>query len=492
MNSPYDLREWLVEMEQHGQLLAIDEEVDIDEEMGAITYLVARTPGRESILFKKPSGDETGFEVSLLWNLIGPSLKRCALTFGLPGDTTVLELTRHLAERFGTALPTIEVPAKTAPLFEHSLYGDDIDLTKWPIPKHWARDGGRYGGTGDIVITSDPDTGVENVGTYRMMLQGPRHVGLHMSPGKGAGAHLAAAWKAGKPLPVAAAWGVHPLFMIIGSQNVRPDVSEYEYLGGLLGKSVTTTLGPETALPLPAEAEMVIEGEIAPDSMRDEGPFGEFTGHYGSPMHPSPLMEVKAVHFRSRPVLTNALMGEWPSNEHEVFLAVMRAARIWSELNRLGITGIRGVYSHPASASGFGMTVVSLEQRHVGHAKQVLNLAAHVPAGSYFTKWVIVVDHDIDPTNIDEVLWAMSTRCSPAQRISIHTGTWNTQLDPSIFPVSERTTGSRCLIDATMDFRHLDEVSPRTLLKESTYEQVRARWSQLGSKYPFPEVTSFE
>ena len=108
-------------------------------------------------------------------------------------------------------------------------------------------------------------------------------------------------------------------------------------------------------------------------------------------------MDITAVHYRSQPILTNALMADYPSCEQSGFFSVIRSAKIWDDLDKLGIPGIHGVYSHPAAAGGFGMTVISLEQRYAGHAAQVLALAAQVPGGAYYTKWIIAVDEDIDP-----------------------------------------------------------------------------------------------
>jgi len=120
----------------------------------------------------------------------------------------------------------------------------------------------------------------------------------------------------------------------------------------------------------------VVEGVIRPDSVKAEGPFGEFPGYYGRPEAGCPLVDITAVHYRSNPILTNALMADYPSCEQSGFFSVIRSAKIWDDLDKLGVPGIRGVYSHPAAAGGFGMTVVSLEQRYAGHAAQALALLA--------------------------------------------------------------------------------------------------------------------
>jgi len=243
---------------------------------------------------------------------------------------------------------------------------------------------------------------------------------------------------------------------------------------------------------LPANAELVIEGIIRPNSVKAEGPFGEFPGYYGRPEAGAPLVEVTAVHYRSNPILTNALMADYPSCEQSGFFSIIRSAKIWDDLDKLGIPGIRGVYSHPAAAGGFGMTVISLEQRYAGHAAQVLSLAAQVPGGAYYTKWIIAVDEDIDPTDMNEVIWAMASRCNPVDDIDILRNTWSTWLDPTQNPPEKRPYGSKALINACKEHRYLPVFSKRTTLRRETYDRIAARWKELGLPGQVPQVRAFE
>jgi 4-hydroxy-3-polyprenylbenzoate decarboxylase len=372
------------------------------------------------------------------------------------------------------------------------MMGDNVDLTQLPIPKHWPLDGGRYAGTADAVITRDPDTGYINVGTYRMMLQGKNEVGLYLSPGKDARLHITRSWQQGKPVEVAAAWGIDPLFMVIGSQTFPKNVSEYEYAGGVKGEPIPVVKGKVTSLLLPANAEIVVEGIIPPNSVRKEGPFGEFPGYYGRPEAGCPLVQVKAIHYRTNPILTNALMADYPSNEQSGFFAVIRSAKIWDDLDKLGIPGIQGVYAHPAAAGGFGMTVISLEQRYAGHAAQALALAAQVPGGAYYTKWIVAVDEDVDPTDTDQVIWAMASRCNPIDDVDILRNTWSTWLDPTQNPPEKRPYGSKALINACKEHRYLPVFSKRTTLRREIYDKVAGEWKKLGLPGEVPGVRAFE
>jgi 4-hydroxy-3-polyprenylbenzoate decarboxylase len=488
-----DLREWLEEVEALGELVRVTEPVSRDEEMSAIAYLIARQQPSPTILFENPKGYENNkIGARLLWNLVGPSLKRVAVTLEEPADTDAIELIKRVKAKLMRRTPPREVSADEAPIYENTLTGDDIDLDLLPIPKHWPLDGGRYGGTGDAVITRDPENGYLNVGTYRMMQQGKKEVGLYLSPGKDALLHINKAWAEGKPLPVAAAWGIDPLFMLVGSQGFPKNVSEYEYIGGIKGQPVPVVRAKTSDLMIPANADLVIEGVLKPGALRNEGPFGEFTGYYGKPEGKAPLVEVTAIHFRNKPILTNALMADYPSCEQSGFFAIIHSAKVWDDLDKLGVPGIKGIYSPPASSGGFGMTIISLEQKYAGHAAQALALAAQVPGGAYFTKWIVAVDDDVDPSNMDEVLWAMSSRCNPNDDIDILRNTWSTPLDPSQNPPELRPYGSKALINACKQHRFLSTFSKRTALRKSMYDQVAARWTSLGLPGAVPPIQVFE
>lgn len=488
-----DLRDWIDRVERMGELVRVKQAVDCQEEMSAITYLVAKQTPSPAILFERAKGyEKSPIGAKLLWNILGPSFRRIALTLEEPPNTPTLELIRRVKEKLKQRKPPREVPRSQAAFYENSKTGDDVDLNELPIPKHWPLDGGRYGGTADAVITRDPDTGYLNVGTYRMMLQGKNQVGLYLSPGKDARLHITRAWQRGQAIQVAAAWGMDPLFMVIGSQTFPKNVSEYEFAGGVKGQPIAVVRGTTTDLLLPASAEFVIEGIIRPNSVKKEGPFGEFPGYYGRPEAGCPLVEVTAVHHRSGPILTNALMADYPSNEQSGFFSIIRSARIWDDLEKLGVPGVQGVYAHPAAAGGFGMTVISLEQRYAGHAAQALALAAQVPGGAYYTKWIIAVDEDVDPTDTNQVIWAAASRCNPIDDIDILRNTWSTWLDPTQNPPEKRPYGSKALINACKEHRHLPVFSKRTTLRREIYDRVTSRWRELGLPGKVPEVRAFE
>jgi 4-hydroxy-3-polyprenylbenzoate decarboxylase len=369
-----DLREWLALIERNELLMRVRQVVDPDEELSAITYMAARRDHSPALLFENLKGDRFGARV--LANMLGASKERYAIAVGIdPSLSTaaMITATRDIMKR---RLPPIEIPAREAPVNEVVVRGQEIDLAKLPIPKFWPGDGGRYIGTGDITFTRDPETGRINVGVYRQMLHSAARVGMYCSPGKHGRLDREASWARGKPCEVVAAYGIDPILFMVGAQTFSAKESELDVAGGIMGRPVELAEAELVDLPIPAHAEIVIEGVLHPSDVELEGPLGEFTGYYGNARAPQPVIEVKAVHHRKSPIITAALMAHYPACEIGAYYAIMRSARVLDDLERIGVPGVLSVYAHPAAASGWGMVIVSLTQQYAGHAAQVLALTA--------------------------------------------------------------------------------------------------------------------
>jgi len=484
-----DLRDWLVLIENSGRLLRIKQSVDPDQELAAITFMATRRENAPALLFETLEGDR--FSTRILANMLGSSKERYALAVGLDPDLPIAELITATRDIMRRRMAPVRVPSTTAPVNEIILRENEIDLTAFPAPKFWPGDGGRYIGTGDITLTSHPETGRINVGVYRQMLHGARRIGLYCSPGKHGLLDREAWWARGEPCEVVAAYGVDPVLFMLGAQVFGINESEFDVAGGIMGRAVELTDAEYVRLPIPANAELVIEGILHPGDLEPEGPLGEFTGYYGRERSPQPVIEVKALHARRSPILTAALMAKYPSCEIGAYYAIMRSARILDDLGRLGVSGVVGAYAHPAAASGWGIVVVAMQQQYAGHAAQVLALTAQCPAAAYYTKWIIAVDEDIDPTDFNEVMWALSTRCHPAEDIDVLRNTWSTGLDPSQHIAEQRPYGSKALINACKPHRYIKQFPPSTLLRREVYERVSARWAQLGFTEPPPKLKVF-
>jgi 4-hydroxy-3-polyprenylbenzoate decarboxylase len=484
-----DLRGWIDLVEKAGLLKRIRGSVALDEELSAITFMATRSETAPALLFESLDGVDPGMRV--LANMLGASAARYALAMGLDESLSTREMiaaTRQIMRR--RIAPQI-IPRNKASVNENVLTGADVDVTRFPSPKFWPADGGRYIGTGDITLTRDPETRRINVGCYRQMVQSRDKVSLYCSPGKHGRLDREAWWRRGESCEVVAAYGVDPVLFMVSAQAFGTSESEFDTAGGIMGRPIELTKAEFVDLPIPAHCEIAIEGVLRPGAFAPEGPLGEFTGYYGGTPGPQPVIEIKAVHHRRDPILTAALMATYPSCEIGAYYAIMRSARIWDDLETIGVPGIVGVYAHPAAASGWGMVVVSLRQLHAGHVAQVLALTAQCPAAAYYTKWVIAVDDDVDPTDFNQVMWALSTRCNPSDDIDLLRKTWSTGLDPSKVVVAERPYGSKALIDACKPHRHLDQFPRRTLLRRPVYERVARRWRELGLDGTPPTLTDF-
>lgn len=485
------LRGWLQKVDELGELAIINEPVDWNEEIAAVSYLSGKTVASPALLFQHIRGAATGF--SVLTNILGSSLNRVALTLGLPQPSGVLELIEGAKTVFKQRKPPVIVEKNRAPVNENLLFEDNIDLCIFPALKMWPQDGGRYIGTADVVITKNPDTGILNLGTYRQMMVSKNQVGFYVSPGKDAFLQREKYWKAGKPCEVVCVYGIDPLTLMCGAMSFPKNVSEYEVAGGVTGHRIEVVKGEATDLLIPALAEIVVEGVAYPGKTFDEGPFGEFTGYYGLPGGPTPIIDIKCIHHRNNPILTASLMADYPSNELGLFFSITKSARVWEDLDSLGIRGVKGVYAPPAAAGGFGMLVVSIQQQYPGHASQVASLAAQSPGGgAYYTKWIVVVDEDIDPTDINQVIWAMSTRCDPVSDIDMLRNTWSSYLDPTKNPLSERLYGSKALINACKNYKHLNAFPKRTLLRKSIYRTVKDKWERYNIGVNVPDINELD
>ncbi|HVZ52898.1 MAG TPA: UbiD family decarboxylase [Pseudolabrys sp.] len=485
-----DLREFLALIDRHGLLKTIDQPVDPDRELAAISIMAtAENEAAPAFLFRSFPNNPLG--ASVVTNMLGSSRQRYALAMGLDPEASLRELVSQTRQLMTARLRPTEIAPEAAPVNEVIETGADIDLTRLPVPTFWPGDGGPYIGTANAVFTRGPDSPRINVGCYRQMLQGPDRVGMYITAGKHGRIDRDGWWQRGEPCEVVAAFGVDPVLFMMAGSGFSKDESELDVAGGIMGRPVELTRGVFGSLPIPARAELVVEGILRPGATELEGPLGEFTGYFGNERGPQPVIEVKAVHRRKSPIITSAIMARYPSSELGTGFAIMRSSRVLDDLTKLGVPGIEGVYATPAALGGYAMLVVSIRQMYPGHSAQVLGLAAQCPAAAFFTKWIVVVDHDVDPTDFNQVLWALSTRVNATEDLDILRNTWSTPLDPPRFPASERPYGSKVLINACKNYRHYATFPKETRLDRATYEKVRARWKELGLTGRPPDVRVF-
>jgi 4-hydroxy-3-polyprenylbenzoate decarboxylase len=470
-----DLRTWLNEVDKLGQLMTV-ENVHWDLELSTLTEIInERSKTRPALLFDHIRDYPQGYRVAA--NLVS-SVGRLALTLGMkPGmsEMDFVQAWRGQVKKI-TAIPATTV--STAPLFENVKEGKDINVFKFPVPRWHELDGGRYIGTDDLVITRDPEEDWVNVGTYRIMVHGPDRLGLHMSPGKHGRVHRDKYHARGKPLPIAVSFGHHPINFVFASTDVPNRVNEYDYASGVLGRSLEVVKGPLTGLPIPADAEIAIEGEVAADDLLPEGPFGEWTGYYASNQPAVPVIQIKALYFRNDPILCGFPLLK-PSAGDNIHFSLMRSSLVWNALDEAGVPDVKGVWCHPSC--GRFLTVVSIKQRYPGHARQAGMIASQCRSGAYLGRYVIVVDDDVDITDSEEVLWVLSSRSDPVQSIEILRRAWSGPLDPRI-PRDEVGHSSRAVIDATRPYEWREKFPKVSGASQELKDKVAMNWQDFLEK----------
>jgi 4-hydroxy-3-polyprenylbenzoate decarboxylase len=471
------LRDFIGRLEELGEVKTV-RGASWDLEMGTITELMAERKG-PALLFDEIPGYPRGFRVAT--NLFLTS-RRCKVALGLREDVPDVEVVRWFKGKLDEYKPLKPQAVKEGPILENVLEGDKVDLYRFPTPKWHELDGGRYIGTGVITITRDPEEGWVNAGTYRVMIHDRSTLSFYVSPGKHARIMRERYWARGQSCPVVMVFGADPILWWTATMPLPWGMSEFDLAGWVKGKPVEVIEGKYTSLPIPATAEIAIEGESPPPSVEvmDEGPFGEWTGYYGSGMRKEPVVKVKAIYYRDDPIMhgqppLKVSTATWPA------IPLHSAPFVWRALEGAGMIGIKGVYVH--GQGNRCIVVISVKQSYLGHAKQVGTAAAALYQGGACTgRWVIVVDDDIDPSNIDDVLWALSTRCDPETSIDLVRGCLDSPLDPIIPPEKRRSgdfTMTKAVILACKPYHWMKEFPPVNVASEELRKKVMEKFKDI-------------
>ena len=490
MSRPADLRAWIARIESLGELQHVSG-AHWDLEIGAISEVNYRRKPSAALLFDDIVGYPRGYRV-LTGSL--SNARRMAVTLGLDPALDTAKLVQALRGKpleWEAAAPRFEPEVvESGPIFENVVAGRDADLSRFPSPRWHEHDGGRYIGTGVAVVTSDPDTGRINVGAYRMMVQEDgRSATINAEAGKQGRAQYDRWFASHGKAPVLASFGHDPLLLMVAGTEVPNTISEYAYAGAMVGQKLSVVRGQVTGLPMPAAAEIVVEGWIRPDRLLQEGPFGEWTGYYSGSLRPVPAIDIERLYFRNDPIILGAPPGK-PPNDYSYMRALLKSAMIRDELAKVGVRDVHGVWAHE-TGGGRLLIVVSITQRFCGHSRQAGFITAQCQAAAYMNRFVIVVDDDVDPMNLEEVMWAVSTRCEPSEDIEIMRKSWGSKVDPLLQdPAVPYNT--RALIDACRPFEKL-QTFPR--VAQSSPRQVReviAKWKSLFAdpRFPLPETAT--
>ncbi|MCL6624970.1 UbiD family decarboxylase [Alicyclobacillus shizuokensis] len=473
--NPLDLRAWLADMQAREELQVV-QGANWELELGAISELNVRCDGNKALLFDDIQGYPRGFRV-LTCTTSSPFRLASLLRAPLTRDHN--ELVRWLRgkpkEWESRAGDFGYISVKDGPVFEHVDRDGAVDVLKFPSPLWHEGDGGRYIGTGCAVVTKDYDSDWINVGTYRVMVHDSTHVGLDMVSGKHGQIQFQKHAAAGKPFPVCIVIGAHPLCYLISGIEVPYGMCEFNYIGAILNEPVEVVHGELTGLPFPAAAEIVLEGWIYPGDERLEGPFGEFHGYYQAGAKSAPVVTVERVYYRSHPIIVGSPPAK-PPNDYSYSKAVMRSALLFDALVAAGVPGVESVWAHEIGGARM-FTVASIKQRYAGHARQCGHVLSQCGVGAYMGRYSVVVDDDIDPSNLSEVMWAVATRTDPARDIDIIHNAMGSKNDPmSVAYTSKAMFSSRAIIDACRPFDHLQDFPPVAQVSARLQDEVRAKW----------------
>ncbi len=422
---PYrDLRDFIGRLRSEGELAEISADVDWRYEIGGIVRKNLDLKG-PALLFRRIRDFSTP-----LFACGVSTYSRVALALGLPKNSALREIVSEFRKRIRNPIP-FEILDR-GPCKENIVHEDSVDILKFPVPLWQKHDGGRYLGTWHGVVTKDPETGWTNVGMYRVMVHDRKTLGILIARDQHIGLHYQKYRQMTRPMPIAVVIGMDPVLPLTFLSPLPAQKSEYDYAGGLREEAAELVRCETVDLEVPSSAEIIIEGEVPPDERKVEGPFGEWMGHYGGKPGPRPIIHVRCVTHRNDPVFRGTLEGK-PVNEDHVCTSVALSALAHAFLeDTLSIPGIRGVH-FPAVSAGWGMAVVSLNQKYPAHSRTIAHALLGSKMGS-FVKNVIIVDDDIDPFSLDEVWWALVARLQASRGITILQRGKTAFMDPSQIP----------------------------------------------------------
>ena len=452
---PYeDLRDWIAEAERLGELRYVNG-ANWQEEIGMAAELVSHEDSAPTVLFGEVPGSLKGSRV--LVNIFGG--KRKNMTLGFPTDLGKVALSNAFADIYHANEKLIAPrTVKDGPIFENVMQGSEVNLEIFPTPRWHEKDGGRYIGTGCYHITRDPETRSINLGSYRVMLKGKQTVAHNVLPGRHADLHFKKYSARGERMPVAIVVGGDPLTFIMGGCDIPEGVSDYDVAGGLRGKPIEVVAAKVTGLPIPANAEIVIEGYVDASRMEPEGPFGDWTGTYTEKGRVNPVIDVEAVYYRNDPILLGFVPQRLP-DEYSRFRAIIRSPFLKKDLEAAGVPGVTATWCHEVGGSRM-LLAVAIEQRYVGHARQAGHVASMCRTGVDANRWVIVTDSDVDVTNLDELIYAALTRSDPAEDFDLIRGGKAQKSDPRLPPWNREAgnlVNSRMIIDACIPYHWRDD-----------------------------------
>lgn len=435
-----DLRSFLDTLDREGQLLRITDEVLPEPDLAAAANAAGRIgEGAPALYFDNVSGFT---DARIAMNVHG-SWRNHALALNLPSATSVKDQVEEFARRWD-AFPVTPERREDAPWRENTVAGEDVDLFRiLPLFRLNDGDGGFYLDKA-AVVSRDPedpeDFGKQNVGTYRIEVIGRNRLAFQPVPMHDVAQHLRKAEERGEDLPIAITLGNDPVMTIVAGMPMAYDQSEYEMAGALRGAPAPIATAPETGFDVPWGSEVVVEGVIESRKRQIEGPFGEFTGHYSGGRR-MPVIRIDRVSYRTDPVFESLYLG-MPWTEVDYLVGPNTCVPLLKQLRAEfpEVQAVNAMYTHGLAV------IISTKKRYGGFAKAVGMRAMTTPHGLGYVAQVILVDEDVDPFNLPQVMWAMSAKVNPKDDVVIIPNLSVLELAPAADPAG---ITSKMIIDAT-------------------------------------------
>src|SRR5580765_2903321 len=442
-----DLDEFLKDLDKRRLLTHVTDPVSPDLEIAAVTDRACKSPkGGPARLFEKPAG----FAMPVATNVFG-SLERMCLALGVeklddlaheidelmtpPQPKGMLDALK-LAPMLGRLADLMPKTVKDAPCQEAVNQNGSLD--ELPILKCWPEDGGRFI-TLPLVFTKDPESGVRNIGTYRMQVFDGRTTGMHWQRHKGGAQHHRVAERLGKRLDVAVALSPEPVLTYCATAPMPEGLDEL-LLGGFLSRRRIEMVKCVTNdLEVPASSHIVLEGYVDPGERRREGPFGDHTGFYSQP-DDYPVFHLTCITRRKKPTYLTTVVGIPPMEDYYLGLA---SERIFLPLIQKTHPEIIDMH-FPAAGIFHNLVIISIDKRYPGHARKIMS-AVWGLGQLMFSKTVVIVDKDVDVHNLREVAWIVGTHMDPSRDVQMTKGPLDDLDDACDLPAY----GGKMGIDAT-------------------------------------------
>lgn len=477
-----DMRAFLDELEVQGELQRISQEVDWDMEAGAIARRCNEI-GAPAPLMEKIKGYPKGYRM-VGSQMAGSTFKgkkmpfrRLCIALGMDTELHPRDLVEEYIKKKSISVKPIQVSDGSCKEEIH-IGEKEVDLFEFPAPMIHAGDGGRFLCTWHLNIFEDPDTGWANWGMYRAMIHTENILGGLFIPFQhGPAIYYQKFESRNTPMPFAIAIGPDPVSAFVSCCSIPAGINEVDIAGGFRGEPVKLIKCETNNLLVPAGSEIVIEGEVCPNERWEEGPFGEFTGYRTSERGARPIYRVKAITHRKDPILPFSSIG-MPVDEYAAMASLTVSAEI-TEVLRSEHFPIAGVASHPV---GNTFAIIVSTQTPYANFAQILASRIWGAKAGIACHWVIVVNEDVDPWNLEEVYHNVIFKCHPNRGIHKVESFPGMTLDPFLdFREGHFGLGAATIIDATWptdweytpvnsSFKH---IYPKTL-----QDRVLQRWTK--------------